>query len=125
MGKGRKTHMAQRDWCCAFRFNCRNDTKTPIFRPDSHGRGHEQPIVRAVSVSDREKPESGETVTELIDLGMDVIMLTGDNDLAARAMAEKVNIQHVISEVLPEDKADKIKSLQQQKTCWYGGGWNQ
>jgi len=67
------------------------------------------------SVSDREKSESGKTVTKLINLGLDVIMLTGDNDLGARAMAEKVNIQHVISEVLPEDKADQIKSLQQQK----------
>jgi len=63
-------------------------------------------------VADTVKSTSAEAIRQLKSLGLEPILLTGDNDAAARQVAEEVGIDTVISEVLPEDKVEEITRLQ-------------
>jgi P-type Cu+ transporter len=71
--------------------------------------------VRAVlAVADRVKPTSAEAVASLKALGLQPVLLTGDNETTARAVAAEVGIDEVIAEVLPADKADVVSRLQRE-----------
>ena len=65
-----------------------------------------------VVVSDTIKPSSAQAVAELKELGLEPILLTGDNERAARAVAAEVGIEKVIAEVLPADKVAVVERLQ-------------
>ncbi len=67
-----------------------------------------------VAIADKLKQSSRDAVGELQKLGMKVWMLTGDKDRTARAIAETVGIKDVLSEVMPGDKASKVRALQEQ-----------
>jgi Cu+-exporting ATPase len=78
-----------------------------------------------IAVSDVVKPNSYETVKSLKDMGLQVYLLTGDNPQTAASIASKVGIDHVFSEVLPQDKAKGVKKLQEQyKVAMVGDGIN-
>ncbi len=65
-----------------------------------------------IEVADPVKPTSAEAVAALKALGLEVWMLTGDNAATARAVAAEVGIDHVLAEVLPGEKADRVAELQ-------------
>ncbi len=66
----------------------------------------------AVVVSDTVKPTSMQAIRELRSLGLRPVLLTGDNEAAARAVANEVGIEEVIAQVLPADKVDVVRRLQ-------------
>lgn len=72
------------------------------------------------------KPDSPEAIKDLHNLGITTIMLTGDNEKAAHAIADKAGIENVISGVLPEGKAGEIEKLKAagKKVCMVGDGIN-
>ncbi|WP_024875510.1 heavy metal translocating P-type ATPase [Saccharomonospora piscinae] len=63
-------------------------------------------------VADTVKPTSPEAVTRLRELGLTPVLLTGDNEAVAKSVAAEVGIERVIAEVLPQDKVDVVKRLQ-------------
>lgn len=67
-----------------------------------------------IAVADTIKEHSAEAVLELQKLGIEVWMMTGDNERAAYAIAEQVGITKVMAEVLPKDKAEKVELLKQE-----------
>lgn len=72
-------------------------------------------LVALLAVNDKIKPEAQKALNSLKDLGLELVMLTGDNKKAALAVANQLNIKKVYSELLPEEKINKIKELQQNK----------
>jgi len=79
-----------------------------------------------VAVSDTLKPESKSTIEKLHAQHLKVVMLTGDNLKTAQAIASKVKIDEIFAEVRPEEKASKIKEIQEkgEKTGMVGDGIN-
>ncbi|GFE59076.1 heavy metal translocating P-type ATPase [Geobacter sp. AOG1] len=67
-----------------------------------------------LGVADPIKSTTQEAIRKLHGEGIHVVMLTGDNRITAKVVAEKLGIDEVIAEVLPEGKADKVKELQEQ-----------
>jgi Cu+-exporting ATPase len=97
-----------------------NDGKTVMFLAVN---GHSAGLI---AVADTLKEHSREAIQQLHRLGLEVVMITGDNTRTAQAIARQVGIDRVLAEVLPQDKAEQVKQLQAQgkKVAMVGDGVN-
>lgn len=96
-----------------------NDGKTPLF----FAKGNK--LVGIIAVADTVKPDSREAISQLRNMGMKVIMLTGDTIKTADAIKSQVGVDEVIAEVLPNEKANVISRLKKQgKVAMVGDGIN-
>lgn len=85
-----------------------NEAKTVIWFANT------KKIIAILAIADQIKVSSKKAIEELQLSGIEVYMLTGDNEMTAKAVSEKVGIKHYKAEVLPEHKAAFVKQLQQQ-----------
>jgi len=97
-----------------------NEGKTPMYTAINGT------LEGIIAVADVIKPTSKRAIQKLGDMGIDVVMITGDNKRTAQAVAKQAGIDKVLAEVLPQDKAEKVKSLQAQgkKVAMVGDGIN-
>lgn len=93
--------------------------KTPLFF------GCENKFVGIIAVADTIKPDSAEAIAELKQMGINVVMLTGDNSRTANAIGKLAGVDHVVADVLPGDKERVIKELSANgKVAMVGDGIN-
>lgn len=94
--------------------------KTPLLFAD------EKELLGVVGAADIVKPTSAQAIRELKKMGIQVIMLTGDNERTAKAIQRQLDIDTVIAEVLPQDKEREVAKLQEngQKVAMVGDGIN-
>ena len=85
--------------------------QTPMFV------GSDGKVIGIIAVADVIKTTSAKAIQKIKELGIQVYMLTGDNQLTAKNIGEKVRVDHIIAEVLPGDKASVVEELQKQGKC--------
>jgi len=83
-------------------------------------------LLGIIAVADTIKPTSARAVAELKKMGLSVVLMTGDNERTAEAVARQAGIDHVIAGVLPQEKESQVKELQAggQKVAMIGDGIN-
>ncbi|MBA4383943.1 MAG: copper-translocating P-type ATPase [Anaerolinea sp.] len=97
-----------------------NDGKTPMFV------GVDGKMAAIIAVADTVKEDSKEAIAALKQMGIEVVMITGDNRRTAEAIGRLVGVDRVLADVLPEDKANNVKLLQAEgkKVAMVGDGIN-
>lgn len=88
--------------------------------------GVDKAIIGILAIADQLKKNAKDVIAQLKQQGIDVIMITGDNKITAQAIAKQAGIEHVIAQVMPDQKGEEVKKLQQnhKKVAMVGDGIN-
>ena len=88
--------------------------------------GNKDKVIGILTVKDKLRDEAKEVITNLNNMGVQTVMLTGDNKVAARTVADKLGIKHVYSELMPEDKLNILDTIRNKfgDTAMVGDGIN-
>lgn len=87
--------------------------------------GLDQAVIGLIAIQDAPKPTSAAAIADLKARGLRTVMLTGDNERVATAIAKQVGIDRVIANVLPNEKAEHVQTLEQDgKVAFVGDGIN-
>lgn len=87
--------------------------------------GLEKQVIGLIAIQDSPKPTSAQAIAELKARGLKTVMLTGDNERVAQAIAHQVGIDQVIANVLPNEKAEHVQNLEKDgKVAFVGDGIN-
>lgn len=94
--------------------------KTPLFFV------YDGNLTGIIALADTVKPTSRAAIAEMKRMGLEVVMLTGDNERTAQAIQKEVGVDRIVAEVLPQDKENEIRRLQEQgkKVAMVGDGIN-
>lgn len=94
--------------------------KTPLYFAE------DKKLLGVIAVADVVKPTSKEAIAAFRNMGIDVVMLTGDNKRTAEAIGKQMNLSTVVAEVLPQDKEKEVRRIQEQgkKVAMVGDGIN-
>ena len=106
---------------CEARDDLAAEGKTLLYFAEA-GKG----LLGVIAAADREKPHARAAVEGLHRLGLEVCMLTGDNETAAQVMGRRLGVDRVIAQVMPQDKEAQVRALQDagHKVCMVGDGIN-
>ncbi|MGL4362615.1 MAG: heavy metal translocating P-type ATPase [Cellulosilyticaceae bacterium] len=97
-----------------------SEGKTPMYL------SYQKQLIGVVAVADTIKETSAKAIKQMKKMGLEVVMLTGDHKKTAEAIGKQVGVDRIVSEVLPEDKADVVKQYKEQgkKVAMVGDGIN-
>lgn len=85
-----------------------NEAKTAVYA------AADKQLIAVVALADTLKPYAGEAIRELKKMGKEIVMITGDNPKTAAAIAQELGIDRVLAQVLPQQKAEVVKKLQEE-----------
>lgn len=124
-GKGVRGTVADKTWFIGKKIFASNKKSIPFFHNKDQelakeGKtivyaGYDDQIVAIYALKDTVRPEANKTITKLHQDGVETIMLTGDIELTAKAVAEEIGMSTFQAECLPEEKVKQIKRAQKQK----------
>lgn len=118
--EGARIYLGNADWLSKNGLEISHEVATEVEKLYEHGKtvvylAKEEELVGLLALKDSLRPLAQQTIANLHQLGIEIIMLTGDRQEVAQTIATQLGIERVIAQVKPEEKAAVIKSLQSEK----------
>ncbi len=115
--------MKEKGYCRKYSFLKREEElaeqgKTPLYFAEDNK------LLGVIAVADVVKPTSKQAIAEFRKMGIDVVMLTGDNKRTAEAIGKQMNLTRVVAEVLPQDKEKKLDKYNNKAKSGYDWRWH-
>ena len=124
-------YLGNQNWLSEFKLSLSEDNKKKMGELEEGGKTviflfTEEKIIGLIALADKIKESSITAVARLKDLGLEVWLITGDNERVAKAIGDKVGVTNILARVLPEDKSKKVRELQDKgkRVAMVGDGIN-
>lgn len=128
---GKTVRIGQERWMESLGIQLSSDTQKSLVELSGQGKtvvvvAQEQTVLGLLAIADQAKPDAKQTVAQLRARGLDVVMITGDQERTARAIAAELGIEEVRAQVFPDQKLEIVKEAQQsgKRVAFVGDGIN-